>query len=67
VAIQAKAYDPAYRVTKRDCEQVPRRVRAGSLLLSDVDCDDNLIARIGGRTIQDQSRAALDDPGQTNA
>ena len=55
-AIQAKAYDPAYRVTKRDVNKFlaesGREVFAYRMLIATT----NLIDRIGERTIQDQEK-----------
>jgi superfamily II DNA or RNA helicase len=55
-AIQAKAYDPAYRVTKRDVNKFlaesGREVFTYRMLIATT----NLIDRIGERTIQDQEK-----------
>ena len=55
-AIQAKAYDPAYRVTKRDVNKFlaesGRKVFTYRMLIATT----NLIDRIGERTIQDQEK-----------
>ena len=55
-AIQAKAYDPAYRVTKRDVNKFlaesGRQVFTYRMLIATT----NLIDRIGERTIQDQEK-----------
>jgi predicted helicase len=55
-AIQAKAYDPAYRVTKRDVNKFlaesGREVFTYRMLIATT----NLIDRIGERTIQDQDK-----------
>jgi superfamily II DNA or RNA helicase len=55
-AIQAKAYDPAYRVTKRDVNKFlaesGREVFAYRMLIATT----NLIDHIGERTIQDQEK-----------
>jgi len=55
-AIQAKAYDPAYRVTKRDVDRFlaesGRAVFSYRMLIATTD----LIDRIGERTIQDQEK-----------
>jgi predicted helicase len=55
-AIQAKAYDPAYRVTKRDVNKFlaesGREVFTYRMLIATT----NLIGRIGERTIQDQEK-----------
>jgi predicted helicase len=55
-AIQAKAYNPAYRVTKRDVNKFlaesGRQVFSYRMLIATT----NLIDRIGERTIQDQEK-----------
>jgi superfamily II DNA or RNA helicase len=55
-AIQAKAYDPVYRVTKRDVNKFlaesGRQVFTYRMLIATT----NLIDRIGERTIQDQEK-----------
>jgi superfamily II DNA or RNA helicase len=55
-AIQAKAYDPAYRVTKRDVDRFlaesGRAIFSYRMLIATTD----LIDRIGERTIQDQEK-----------
>jgi superfamily II DNA or RNA helicase len=55
-AIQAKAYDPAYRVTKRDVNKFlaesGREVFTYRMLIATT----NLIDRIGERTVQDQEK-----------
>ncbi len=55
-AIQAKAYDPAYRVTKRDVNKFlaesDRAIFSYRMLIATTD----LIDRIGERTIQDQEK-----------
>ncbi|OBF65975.1 helicase [Mycobacterium sp. 852002-51971_SCH5477799-a] len=55
-AIQAKAYDPAYRVTKRDVNKFlaesGREVFTYRMLIA----TSNLIDRIGERTVQDQEK-----------
>ncbi|MGH3969193.1 MAG: DEAD/DEAH box helicase family protein, partial [Mycobacterium sp.] len=55
-AIQAKAYDPAYRVTKRDVNKFlaesGREVFTYRMLIATT----NLIDRVGERTIQDQEK-----------
>lgn len=55
-AIQAKAYDPTYRVTKRDVDRFlaesGRAVFSYRMLIATTD----LIDRIGERTIQDQEK-----------
>jgi predicted helicase len=55
-AIQAKAYDPVYRVTKRDVNKFlaesGREVFTYRMLIATT----NLIDRIGERTIQDQEK-----------
>jgi superfamily II DNA or RNA helicase len=55
-AIQAKAYDPAYRVTKRDVNKFLAESGRGAFTYRMLIATTNLIDRIGERTIQDQEK-----------
>jgi superfamily II DNA or RNA helicase len=55
-AIQAKAYDPAYRVTKRDVNKFLAESGRATFSYRMVIATTNLIDRIGERTIQDQEK-----------
>src|SRR5271155_1381033 len=55
-AIQAKAYDPAYRVTKRDVNKFLAESGRGVFTYRMLIATTNLIDHIGERTIQDQEK-----------
>ena len=55
-AIQAKAYDPAYRVTKRDVNKFLAESGRAVFTYRMLIATTNLIDRIGERTIQDQEK-----------
>jgi predicted helicase len=55
-AIQAKAYDPAYRVTKRDVNKFLAESGRAMFTYRMLIATTNLIDRIGERTIQDQEK-----------
>ena len=55
-AIQAKAYDPAYRVTKRDVDKFLAESGRAIFSYRMLIATTNLIDRIGERTIQDQEK-----------
>jgi superfamily II DNA or RNA helicase len=55
-AIQAKAYDPAYRVTKRDVNKFLAESGREAFSYRMLIATTNLIDRIGERTIQDQEK-----------
>jgi predicted helicase len=55
-AIQAKAYDPAYRVTKRDVNKFLAESGRAIFKYRMLIATTNLIDRIGERTIQDQEK-----------
>jgi superfamily II DNA or RNA helicase len=55
-AIQAKAYDPAYRVTKRDVNTFLAESGRAKFSYRMLIATTNLIDRIGERTIQDQEK-----------
>ncbi len=55
-AIQAKAYDPAYRVTKRDVNKFLAESGRGVFTYRMLIATTNLIDRIGERTIQEQEK-----------
>jgi len=55
-AIQAKAYDPAYRVTKRDVNKFLAESGRAVFTYRMLIATTNLIGRIGERTIQDQEK-----------
>lgn len=53
-AIQAKAYDPAYRITKRDVNKFLAESGRALFTYRMLIATTNLIDRVGERTIQDQ-------------
>lgn len=55
-AIQAKAYNPAYRVTKRDVNKFLAESGRAVFTYRMLIATTNLIDRIGERTIQDQEK-----------
>ena len=55
-AIQAKAYNPSYRVTKRDVNKFLAESGRAVFTYRMLIATTNLIDRIGERTIQDQEK-----------
>jgi len=55
-AIQAKAYDPTYRVTKRDVNKFLAESGRAMFTYRMLIATTNLIDRIGERTVQDQEK-----------